>query len=193
MAISALLRDTSDRFGMISKAFHWVVGFSVLGLIGVGLWMEDLPLSPDKFEIYGWHKSAGITVLALMAARFVWRMVNPRPAFLGEPGWQKTASVATHHVMYLCLFAMPLIGWVNSAASNFPVNVWGMLTLPAIVDPNPDLAAATKAAHTYVGWVLMVLIILHVGAALKHHFADRDDTLRRMLPFGRLRSESPAP
>ncbi len=193
MSISGSHRDTVKQYGSVSKTFHWLIGFSVLGLLGVGYWMVDLPLNPEKFEIYGWHKSAGITVFVLMTARLAWRAVNPRPAYIGQPGWQEAASRAAHLLLYVCLFIMPMIGWVNSAASNFPVNVWGLFTLPAIVAPNPDLAAATKAAHLYVAWFLTLLIVLHVGAALKHHLVDRDDTLRRMLPFGRTRSESTAP
>lgn len=176
--------NSTERFGAVAKLLHWITALAVLAMFPLAWWMTDLSLGLQKLQAYNWHKSIGVTILAVVSVRLLWRLINPRPRFLGPPGWQERLAAAVHGLMYLCLFAMPVLGWLGSAAANTPVNVFGLFLLPQPISPDRDLAEGLEETHETVGTVLMVLILLHVAGALKHHFVDRDDTLRRMLPFG---------
>lgn len=180
-------KNTAERFGAVAKGFHWLIAVAVIGLIAVGLYMEGLDPAPFKFSLYFWHKSIGITVLALAAVRLLWRFTNTHPATLAtHQKWEKTLAKIIHPLLYVCLFAMPLSGWAMSSAKGFSVSVFGWFTLPNIVGENKELGGLLREAHEYIAWVLIACIILHFAGALKHHLVDKDSTLRRMLPFGKI-------
>lgn len=180
-------KNTAERFGIVAKGFHWLIAVAVIGLIAVGLYMDGLDPSPLKFKLSFWHKSFGITVLALVAARLVWRLTNTHPAALAtHKKWEKTLARIIHLLLYVCLFAMPLSGWAMSSAKGFSVSVFGWFTLPDIVGENKELGGLLREAHEYIAWALIACIVLHFGGALKHHVIDRDSTLRRMIPFGKV-------
>lgn len=176
--------NSTERFGAVAKFLHWITALAVLGMFPLAWWMTDLSLGLQKLQAYNWHKSIGVTILAVVSVRLLWRLINPRPRFLGPPGWQERLAATVHGLMYVCLFTMPFLGWFGSAAANTPVTVFGLLLLPQPIAPDRELAELFEEAHETVGSVLMVLILLHVAGALKHHLVDRDATLRRMLPFG---------
>lgn len=180
-------KNTSNRFGAVSKGFHWVVALFMIGLLAAGLYMADLAPSPFKFSLYFWHKSFGIAVLALASLRLLWRFANIAPATPEtHKKWEKVLAKAAHVLLYACMFTMPLTGWAMSSAKGFPVSVFGWFTLPNIVAPNKGLGAAMAEAHELVAYGLIGLIALHAAGALKHHIIDRDPTLRRMIPFGKV-------
>lgn len=180
-------KNTTERFGAVAKNFHWLIAAIVVCLIGVGLYISDLDPSPLKFSLSFWHKSFGITVLALMVLRLVWRFANTQPAALANhKKWEKLFAKAIHGVLYICLFAMPLSGWAMSSAKGFSVSVFGWFTLPDIAGQNKELGHLLREAHEIIANVLIVCIVLHFGGALKHHIIDKDSTLRRMLPFGKV-------
>jgi len=177
----------------VAKFFHWTIALFVIGLLVGGLTMTDMKVSPDKFKLYALHKSFGITVLALMLLRFAWRGVDPRPSDV--PGMAPVvafAAHAVHRLLYVALLAMPISGWVYNSASNFPLQWFGLVNLPAIVGPDKDLKALAHEVHEVLAWTIIALLLAHIAGALKHHFIDRDDTLRRMLPFAKTRAETPA-
>ena len=177
-------RNTSEHYGVVAKSFHWVIALLVIGLLGVGLYMESLDPSPLMFKLSFWHKSFGITVLALVAARLVWRFMNTHPHSLPtHAGWEKTLAKITHGLLYLALFAMPLSGWIMSSAKGFSVNVFGWFTLPDLVGESEQIGSIARSIHGYAGYALIVLIGLHFAGAMKHHVIDKDSTLRRMLPM----------
>ena len=145
--------------------------------------MADMRISPLKIQLYMTHKSVGLTVLALMLLRLAYRLKNPPPALPdGIPGWQKIASHISHALLYLLLFAMPISGWLMNGASGFPMKYFGLVRVPDLVARSQSSLALFKALHFYIAWTLMAVIAVHVLAALKHHFIDRDSILRRMLP-----------
>ena len=157
----------------------------IVGSFCFGVYMTDLPFSPARIKQFNWHKWAGITILALSALRLLWRLTHTPPAPLRMPTWQQKASSSTHLLMYVLFFAIPLVGWAYSSATGFPVVYFGVLPLPDLVAKNADLAAQLKLIHRTLAYMLAALVVLHVAAALKHQFIDKDGLLARMNPFGR--------
>lgn len=180
-------RNTPQLFGAVAKGFHWVVAILVLILLAVGLYMEELDPTPLKFKLSFWHKSFGIMVLALVSARLLWRLTNIYPSSIPtHRKWEKMIAQVIHGMMYACLFAMPLTGWMMSSAKGFGVSVFGWFTLPDLIGENKELGGVLREAHEYIAWTLIACVGLHLAGALKHHFIDRDITLRRMLPFAKV-------
>jgi cytochrome b561 len=165
-----------------ARALHWLGALLVIGALVAGWTMVGLPFSPLKVKAFNWHKWVGITVLALTLLRIVWRATHKPPEPLPMPAWQRKVAHALHGLLYLLLLAQPLVGWANSSAAGIPVVWFGVLPLPDFVPHDKALAVNLGHLHGLLGLSLAVLIALHLLAALKHHFIDRDDTLRRMLP-----------
>ena len=178
-----MIAYTPTPYTRTAMAFHWLLAVALLGSFGVGLYMADLPFSPQRLKLYNWHKWAGVTILALSALRLVWRLTHTPPRELPAPAWQQRAARLTHGALYLLFFAVPLVGWAYTSAAGFPVVWFGVLPLPDFVSPNKALAETIKPWHGALAWALAALVAVHVAAALKHHFIDRDGLLRRMLPF----------
>ncbi|MBK7001179.1 MAG: cytochrome b [Rhodoferax sp.] len=174
----------------LSIALHWILALALLAIFSLGVYMADLPFSPQRIKLYNWHKWAGVTFLVLSALRLLWRVVTPPPdlphaVVMAMPGWQMLAYRATHGLMYVLFFAVPLIGWAYSSAAGFPVVLFGVLPLPDFVQANKPLAELIQPWHAASAFTLMALVLLHVAAALKHHWIDRDGLLERMLPGSR--------
>jgi cytochrome b561 len=170
------------RYHPVAIAFHWLLAAAIVVSLGVGLYMTELPLSPQRLKLYNWHKWAGVTILALSALRLLWRLTHRPPADPPMPAWQRSAAHMTHKALYVLFFAVPLAGWAYSSAAGFPVVVYGVLPLPDFVPADKALAEALKPLHKYLAYLLALLVAGHVGAALKHHFVDRDRLLHRMWP-----------
>ena len=178
------LKNTTDRWGGISQLLHWTIAILIV-LIGiVGLVMGELPRSPKYFWVYTAHKSLGLTVLALVLVRIGWRLYAgaPRPV-PGTPRLQAQLASATHGAIYLLILALPLSGWIYDSANALrPFRWFGLVEVPKLVAPDEALAASAHGAHEWLFWLLMALVAGHAGAALYHHFIQRDATLARMLP-----------
>jgi cytochrome b561 len=181
------MSTTTRRYTLPAMALHWVLGVAIVVAFFVGLFVHEMPFSPLKLKLMNWHKWAGVTILALSALRLVWRLTH-RPPALPEavtrnmPAWQMSAYHGTHHLMYLLFFIVPLAGWAYSSAKGFPVVWLGVLPLPDLVEKNDGLAQIFRQAHEVSAFALMGLVGLHVAAALKHHFIDKDGLLERMRP-----------
>ena len=175
---------TISRYGGIAQLFHWLTAVLIIVLYALGWYMADLELAdPSKFALYQIHKSIGITVFVLAVFRLLWRITHPAPA-LPETmkGWERFAAEAAHWALYGLILAQPLIGVLQSNAANFPIVFWGGHELPPLLAPNEALDKLLVDAHHLVANVLAGLVLLHVGAALRHHVMLKDDVLRRMLP-----------
>ena len=177
-----VMSTSATRYHPVSIGLHWLLGLMILGSLGVGLYMTGLPFSPTRLKLYNWHKWAGMTILFLSALRLLWRLSHRPPADLPMPAWQRRAARGTHWALYALFFAVPLAGWAYSSAAGFPVVVYGVLPLPDWVAPNRELSEALKPLHHWLAYALAAVIGLHVAAALKHHFIDRDGLLERMRP-----------
>lgn len=178
---------TTTRYTGTAIALHWILALALIGIFGFGLYMTSLPFSPTRLKYFNWHKWAGMTILILSALRILWRITHRPPALPAKmaqamPKWQHVAHHGVHHLMYALFFAVPLMGWVYSSASGFPIVLFGVLPLPDLVGKSPDLAAALKPWHAYLAYTLAALVVLHVAAVIKHQLIDRDGLLSRMLP-----------
>lgn len=163
---------------------HWLVAIAIITTFGVGLYMHDLPLSPDKLKIYSWHKWAGVTIFALVLFRLFWRFAHRPPAApAGMPAWQHATAEYAHYLLYALMVAVPLSGWLMSSAKGFQTVYFGVLPLPDLLAKNKELGEVLTGVHKWLNFTLAGLVVIHVGAALKHHFFDRDTVLARMLPF----------
>lgn len=178
---------TPARYSGLAIALHWVLALAIVGAFAVGLYMTSLSMSPTRLKLYNWHKWAGTVILALSALRLLWRLTHRPPALpraieAAMPAWQRVAHHATHHLLYLLFFAVPLVGWAYSSAAGFPIVVFGVLPLPDFVPVDKALAEAIKPWHGWLAYGLATLVVLHVAAALKHQLVDRDGLLSRMWP-----------
>ena len=177
------MRNDEGRYGAVAQGFHWLIAVLIIATIVIALYMTGLPLSPEKIKTYNLHKSIGVTILALALLRLVWRFVSPPPPLPATMAdWERAAATASHLTLYALLFAQPIIGIFHSSAANFPVVVWGAVTLPSVTAPDEELKKTLEALHSWLGWAFIALICLHVAAALRHHFIVKDDILRRMIP-----------
>lgn len=177
-------RDSTTRYGAIAQAFHWIIAVLVVSQFVLARLADNLPLGTRKGLLLERHKSLGMTVLMLAALRLVWR-INHRPPDL--PAGMKPIEVflarATHIAFYALLFAMPLSGWTMSSAKNYPVSWFRLFTWPDLLAPNETAFTVLRNTHEILSNALFVLAVLHILAALKHHFWNKDDVLLRMLPF----------
>ncbi len=178
-------RPTHGHWGIVAKLIHWLMAIMIIGMLSVGWIMEGMEFSDLKFELYQMHKSFGLTVMALALLRLVWRVPGPIPALpTAMPQWQRTASGASHVLLYALMFAMPFSGWLMVSASELGVQTsyFGLFDVPHLLEPNEDVETALKWVHGALAIGLVALLGVHLCAALKHHFVDQDAVLRRMLP-----------
>ena len=174
--------EATPRYTRTAVVLHWALGLALLGSFSVGLTMTEMAMSPLRLKLFNWHKWAGITILTLSAIRLAWRLTHRPPADVPMPAWQQRAAHWTHRAFYALFFLVPLAGWAYTSAAGFPVVVFGVLPLPDFVPANQELAEAIKPLHKIFAYLLALLVLTHVGAALKHHFVDRDGLLGRMWP-----------
>jgi cytochrome b561 len=172
----------SDRYSRPAIALHWLLALLIVGNFVLGFYMHDLPFSMTRLKLFNWHKWAGVTILALSAARLLWRLTHQPPADLPAPAWQQRAAHAAHWVLYALFFAVPLSGWAYSSAAGFPIVLFGVLPLPDFVGADRAFSEAIKPLHGTLAWALAAVVLLHVGAALKHQLLDRDSLMLRMMP-----------
>jgi cytochrome b561 len=177
------LRNSNTRWGVVSQFLHWLVVLLIVVMAVLGLTMTDLPNGIDKIKTYALHKSIGITVLALVLLRLLWRLsAGPAPVAPG-PCWQRRVATITHAGLYALMLAIPLSGWAFNSAANFALRWFGWFNLPRLVPADPGLKVFFREAHEWLFWLLVVVVLVHAAAALKHHFVDRDQVLARMLPW----------
>ncbi len=170
------------RYGGVAMLLHWVLAVAIAGSLSVGLYMADLPISPLRLKLFNWHKWAGVTILVLSVMRLLWRLTHRPPELPPMAAWQRRAALAVHVLMYVLFLAVPLAGWAYSSATGFPVVWFGRIRLPDFVPVDRALADTLEDLHAALAYTLAALVALHVGAALKHHFIDRDGLLGRMWP-----------
>jgi cytochrome b561 len=184
------LRSDERRWGAAAKLFHWLTALLIVTAGVIGLLMGDMQPSMSKISVFALHKSIGLTVLALFALRLLWRLIDRRPRDEPAPRWQQLAAHLTHGVLYLLIAAIPLSGWLFNSLHGYPLQWFKQFNVPALAAKNEAAADVALVVHETLFWTLVAVLVFHVGAALKHHLLDRDNVLRRMLPFGRLRQNA---
>ena len=174
--------QSPSRYASSAILIHWLTALLIFVAFPLGKYMQDLPLSPQKLELFSYHKWLGITVLLLFLPRLLVRMAKPPPTALPAPAWQHTVANVTHALLYLLVLLVPLSGLLMSSAKGVSVVYLSLIPLPDLVNKDKELGSLLKDIHEALSSGLLVLVALHLGAALKHHFIDKDGTLRRMLP-----------
>lgn len=178
--------NTERRYGAVAIALHWLMAALLVGLVALGIYMTGLPdagFDTKKITLILYHKEFGILALVLVALRLGWRFSNPLPRLVESlPEWQKVTARFVHLSFYALMFALPITGWVMSSAAGIPVSFLGSFDLPDLVSHNDHLFRVFIAIHKWLGYALIAFMFIHVGAALRHHFMLKDDTLRKMLP-----------
>jgi len=174
------IRNSKNHFGIIAISLHWIIAILIIGLLALGLYMVTLPINLQKLKLYGWHKEYGFLVLFLAIFRIVWRLGNQMPD-LALPLLERIAARSMHWAFYVFMFAMPITGWLITSSAGLPASFFGLFTLPNLVAADEHNRALFEWVHQWLGYALIAAIALHTAAALKHHFINKDDILRRML------------
>lgn len=177
------LRNSPSRYGAISVALHWLVALTVYGMFALGLWMVTLSYYDGWYhqapEI---HKSIGILLMLGLVIRLVWRRLSPPPdALKSYSRLTRISAVVAHIALYLLLFGILFSGYLISTADGKPISVFGLFEVPATLADAGAQADLAGDIHLWLAWSVVILSVLHGLAAFKHHFIDKDDTLKRML------------
>jgi cytochrome b561 len=180
------------RYSGPAIVLHWLLALALFGIFALGVYMADLPISPERLRLFNWHKWAGITILALSLLRLGWRLTHAPPPDLPMPAWQRRLAHLSHRTMYALFLVVPLVGWAYSSATGFQVVVFGVLPLPDFVPKSKPLAEVLETAHATLAWLLAGLVVVHVAASIKHALLDRDGLLGRMWFAPRAQPEARA-
>jgi cytochrome b561 len=173
----------TDHYPATSKLLHWLVAVCVLTTAPVAIAMTRVGKGPTQDTLYFFHKSLGVLILVLMILRLINRLAVG--ALAADPDiepWQKAVSSVVHTSLYVLLLAMPIVGYIANSAYGAATPFFGLFELPSIVGKNEALATQLFAIHRWVGFLVIALVLLHVGAALYHQFIRQDTVLKRMLP-----------
>ena len=173
----------TDGYPATSKLLHWLVAACVLTTAPLALAMVRVDKGPTQDALYNFHKSLGVLILVLMILRLINRLVAgaPIPDPSIEP-WQRKLSSAVHGLLYVLLLAMPVVGYIANSAYGAPTPFFGLFTLPKIVGDNEALATQLFTLHRWVGFLVILLVLMHIAGALYHFVIRRDGVLQRMLP-----------
>lgn len=173
-----------NRYTRTAITLHWAIAMLIFATFPLGVYMHDLPLSPGKLRLYSYHKWIGVTIFLLAVLRISWRGTHrPPPLPASTPRWEKLAAGTVHYLLYILIVAVPLSGWLMSSAKGVQTVWFGVLPLPDLLAKNKELGDLLKEVHEGLNFTLLGLVLAHAGAALKHHFVERDEILARMIPF----------
>lgn len=190
-----------SRYSAVAIFLHWLIGLLIVGMIAVGFWMagalEDPARRAVAFEVVQLHKSIGLTILVLTGVRLVWRLAHKPPALPSHmSALEKGAARVSHLGFYILMLALPLTGWAMVSASpwGLPTMYFGLFEWPHIA-PLTEVADKKAVSHLFeeihevLAFGTLGLLALHILAALKHHFFDKDDVLARMVPGLKVRRD----
>jgi len=181
------LANSRRHYGAVAMFFHWTMVLLIIALIVVGLYMVSLPdagYSTNKIVLIFYHKEYGVVAFLLGSLRLAWRVGNALPMLVETiPDWQKVAARFVHLLFYGLIFALPISGWLMSSAAGIPVYLFSATyTLPDLIPANDHIFQLYIEIHKWLSYTLIATIFLHAGAALRHHYLLKDETLKRMLP-----------
>jgi cytochrome b561 len=175
------LCSTENRWGLVTRCLHWLMAALIIAMLVLGMVMVDYPSSVLKIKAYAFHKALGFTLLALVVLRLAWRVLDRRPHWPNSMSRRdRRLARIGHFGLYGLMIVVPVSGWVFNSAAGFPLNWFDLARIPAIVATDEQLQLLAGTAHFAFGLLLSLLVAIHVGAALYHHFFLRDDVLRKM-------------
>lgn len=191
--VSLLMRPAPSQYSRTAKWLHWLIAILIIGQLAGGIFMLEFAKGQLKFSLYQWHKTFGISILILSLARLGWRLAH-RPPELPQsiPALQRRLAKVSHFVFYFLIVAVPLAGWLMVSASprNLPTQLFGIIPWPnfPFVSQSKEMKDLFAVLHKYLAFATMALLIVHICAALHHHFILRDGVMSRMLPRGKEQS-----
>lgn len=177
-----MLKNTAYSFGLVTRVLHWLIALGIIGLIWLGWWMVGLsyydPWYHDSLQL---HKAFGLVVLMLAVGLIGWRLAGKRPLPSGEmKPWEIRASGLMHLVLFALMIVVPVTGYVITTSEGQGVSMFGLFEVPAMMPKSDTTRDLAIAIHYYFAYAGIALVLGHAGAALKHHFVNKDDTLKRM-------------
>lgn len=176
-----MLGNSSQCYGWISIAIHWLMALAIFGMFGLGVWMVELDYYDAWYHRAPWvHRSVGLLLLGLLVFRLAWRWINIVPEIMGRP-WERVVALWVHRGHYLIMFALMISGYLISTADGRGIDLFGWFEVPALLPAEKGREELAGLVHRIVAWGLMGYVAMHAAAALKHHFIDKDATLLRML------------
>jgi cytochrome b561 len=189
-----MLRNTETGYGLVAIVFHWMIALLFAGQVALGIFMTRLAdEEPTKFGLYQWHKSFGLLILLLALVRLAWRLINPAPDLpQGMRDWEQRAARLAHVFLYAAILLVPVTGWafVSSSPLGIPTFAFYLVVVPHLPVPVSDVAEAVlQRVHTSLALLSAAVAVLHVAAALRHHFVLKDAVLQRMIVPVRRRRE----
>lgn len=176
------IHPSLTRYHPVAQLLHWLTALLIVAAFGLGLYMVGLKISPTKLKLFSYHKWIGVTIFAVVVLRLMWRWHCPPPAPVPMPEWQRRAADVGHKMLYALLLLVPLAGWLASSAKGFQTVYFAVLPIPDLIGKNAEAGEALQTLHWALNKTLLLLVLGHIVAALKHQFIDRDGTLLRMLP-----------
>lgn len=175
-----IVTDKPTGYGLVTRVLHWVMALGIVGLFGLGWWMVELDYySPYYKSAPDLHRGIGLTLAALLVLRMGWRFVNVRPDDSDLKPVERRAARFVHRAFYPLLLVLMASGYLISTADGRGIDVFGLFEVPALI-VSKGLEDPAGLVHEWTAYVVMALAALHAGAAIKHHFIDRTDVLRRM-------------
>lgn len=169
-------------FSPLTRVLHWVMALGILSTWALGAYVARMEVGLSNLWLFGVHKTLGISLLALAALRLLWHRLKPPPGPLpGPPEWQMALARATHHALYVLMFAVPLSGWAYASATGLDVLIFNRFVLPPIAPVSEIWEARLLLLHATLTWTLIALVTLHVAGALKRGLVSRDGTIARMI------------
>lgn len=175
--------DVEPRYGRVARTLHWAIALSIIALIPLGWYMVRLDYyDPWSYDALAIHKALGMIVLLLAAIMMSWQLAHDRPAVAPpRKPWEEIAAKIIHYSLYAVMLVVPVTGYVISTSAGAGVSVFGLFEVPAVLPKSVPLRDAAISLHYYFSYASFGLIAFHVAGALKHHFIDRDETLKQML------------
>jgi cytochrome b561 len=172
-----MLANTEKSYGLIARLFHWIMALLILALIPVGWYMAE----NEVYDLYPYHKAAGMLVLFLAVLRLLWTLTNKHPHFPDTMiGINKAAAYIGHAVLYVLIFLMPISGYIYSSSGGYDISFFGLFDIPLLIEKNEELHKMAGQAHEIIAFTALAIIIGHVIMAYKHHFIDKDNTMQKM-------------
>lgn len=176
------MRDTIEKFTWPTVGLHWIIAIAVIGMLTFGLYLEDMPRSPEKGQLMGVHKSIGVIILAFAVVRIFWRYLNKFPKPISAlPNWQKTLASISHWVLIIGTVMMPFSGILMSIGGGNAIGVFGFELIAGSGEKNESLSEIGKTIHGLGSKILIAFVLLHSAGAIKHQVLDKDGTISRML------------
>lgn len=178
-----MIKNDAIKYGLLSKSLHWLIAGVMIFLIWLGWYMTGLTYyDPNYYQFIELHKSLGMAILMLLGLKLAWALLSPLPKLDGGLNkWEYGAAWFTHKILWMMIIFLPLTGYLISTSADAPISFFALFDFPAVMSVSNDLRDMSITAHYYLAYVGAVFVVVHLLAALKHHFINKDDTLRRIL------------